>query len=590
MKVWRYLRTIDSPSAFTWQTWAIAYAPSVSTAVLHDRNLYGGTHFEWLLVAIVGALGAGAVLLLGHLVLRDRHPMVVLLAVFFLAGCVRGIGVGWSADLLGLVPDPQFGVRALSGGILGIFWLSVATLIVDGFRRHRATRVELGELEERGESERRAAVDDLARLNARAQVDVAEQIREVRDDLQREASAMTSAELASTAERLHDLSAHVVRPLSHQAALPETTPTSVPVMGKRRGYSTIFRDAVTVDPFRPGWTLALLLPSILMTAVRGYGIVLGALGALWIAGMAALVLTVADKTLRRHLRFIPLFIRVILVVVVWFIAAAASAMPVAIAPTRQLGPADAWDVFGVPLFAYVPVMCLGLAIAGAITQAWALDEDSRRSRIEALTWQAQRLHQQVWAERTRLGRFLHGSVQSALTSTALFIDSSVSRGDDPSTICRQAATRLGDLFTTTEAGVDPGAQVDVSDVLTRIAQVWSRVANISIDIDSPAQRACALDSTAAESVVEVVRDGITNAIRHGGAQALQVTINVDAEEIVVVVVDDGSFTASTNMGLGTSILDNTCASWSRERSVAGGTILTCRVATRNDSLVIAPRS
>lgn len=583
MKFWRYLRSIDSPIAFTWQTWVIAYAPSVSTAVLHDRNLYGGTFFEWLLVAIVGALGAGAVLLLSHLVLRDWHPLVVLLAVFFLAGCVRGIGVGWSAELLGLVPDPQFGVRALSGGILGVFWLSIATLIVDGFRSHRATRVELEELEEKGESERRAALEDLARLNSRAQIDVTEQIREIADELQHQSSLVTSAQLVATSERLHDLSAQVVRPLSHQAALPATPPSPMP--RKRRGYSTIFRDAVTIDPFRPGWTLALLLPSILMTAVRGYGIVLGTLGALWIAGMAALVLSGADLTLRRHLRFMPVLIRMGLVVAVWFLAAAASTLPVGIASMQELGPSGAWEVFGIPLFAYVPVMCLGLAIAGAITQEWALDEDSRRSRIEALMWQAHRLHQQVWAERTRLGRFLHGSIQSALTSTALFIDSSVSRGDDPSTICRQAAMRLEAVLTTTEAGEDQEAQVDVSDVLARIAQVWARVAIISLDIDDAAQRACALDSTAAESVVEVVRDGIANAIRHGRAQALHVRITLESEQISVVIGDDGSFTSSTHSGLGTSILTNTCTSWSRERSATGGTVLTCRIATRIDLTV-----
>lgn len=590
MKLWRHLRTIDSPSALTWQTWAVAYAPSVSTAVLHDRNLYGGTVLEWLIVAIVGALGAGAVLLLAHLVLRDRHPIAVLLGIFFLAGCVRGIGVGWSADLLGLVPDPQLGVRALSGGILGVFWLSVATLIVDGFRRHRATRMELEELEERGEAERRAAIEDLTRLNTRARIDVAQQIRDITDDLHRQAPDMTNDQLAATAERLHDLSAHVVRPLSHQAALAETSPTSVPVVRQRRGYSTILRDAVTVDPFRPGWTLALLLPSILMTAVRGYGIVLGALGALWIAGMAALVLTAADRILRQHLRHIPLMIRAVLVVAVWFIAAAASAMPVAIASARQLGPADAWDVFGIPLFAYVPVMCLGLAIAGAITQAWALDEDSRRSRIEMVMWQAQRLQQQVWAERTRLGRFLHGSVQSALTSTALFINTSIARGEDPSIICRQSALRLEDVLTTTEAGVDQAARIDVSDVLARVAQVWSRVANVSLNVEDAAIHACAVDSAAAESVVEVVREAITNAIRHGGAQTVRVTIALEAGQIVVVVVDDGSLTSSTSKGLGTSILDATCASWSRERSITGGTVLTCHVNTRNDSLVVMPRS
>ena len=591
MKALRFLRTLDTPSAFTWQTWAVAYAPSVSTAVLHDRNLYGGTVFEWLLVAIVGALGAGAVLLISHLVLRGRHPVVVLLGTFFLAGCVRGIGVGWSADLLGLVPDPQFGVRALSGGILGVFWLSVATLIVDGFRRHRATRLELEELEERGESEHRAAVEELTRLNTRARVEVTEQIRDVTEELHERASVITSGELVALAESLHDLSARVVRPLSHQAALHETTPVPIPARGKRRGYSTIVRDAVTVDPFRPGWTLALLLPSILMTAVRGYGLMLGALGALWIAGMAALVLTAADKALRKQLRHIPLIIRAIVVVGVWFIAAAASAMPVAVASSRQLGPADAWTVFGIPLFAYVPVMCFGLAIAGAITQTWALDEDSRRSRIEALTWQTQRLHQQVWAERTRLGRFLHGSIQSSLTSTALLIETSVVKEVDPGEIARQAGLRLRsvlDAADTPMASSLPGA--DIALPLDRIAQVWSRLADVSIYVTDPAERSCALDVSAVEATIEIAREGITNAIRHGNADSVLVHVDHDGRDLLLVVTDNGSFSAASRAGLGTSMLDSMCTTWSRERSTDGGTILECRIPCAGSPAALTQRA
>lgn len=591
MKLWRYLRTIDSPSALTWQTWAVAYAPSISTAVLHDRNLYGGTVFEWLLVAIVGALGAGAVLFIGHLVLRGRHPVVVLLGTFFLAGCVRGIGVGWSADLLGLVPDPQFGVRALSGGILGVFWLSVATLIVDGFRRHRATRLELEELEERSDSEHRAAVEELTRLNTRARVEVTEQIRDVTEELHKRASVITSGELVATADRLHDLSAQVVRPLSHQAALHETTPVPVPTKGKRRGYSTILRDAVTVDPFRPGWTLALLLPSIMMTAVRGYGFMLGALGALWIAGMAALVLTVADKALRRRLRHIPLIIRAIVVAGVWFIAAAASAMPVSIASVRQLGPADAWAVFGIPLFAYVPVMCFGLAIAGAITQAWALDEDSRRSRIEALTWQTQRLHQQVWAERTRLGRFLHGSIQSSLTSTALLIETSVAKEIDPGEIALQAGVRLRSILDAAQATTKSSLTgAEVSETLHRIAQVWSRLADITIDIADSAERACALDVSAAEAVIEITREGITNAIRHGKADSVLVNIDDGGQDMLLVITDNGSFGSATRIGLGTSMLDSMCTTWSRERSANGGTVLECRIPCAGSPAALAQRA
>jgi signal transduction histidine kinase len=578
MRILRSLKSLDSPGTFTWQTWVVAYAPSVSTAVLHDRNLYGGTLFEWLVVAIIGTLGAGAVLLVAHFVLRNWHPVVVILTTFFVAGCIRGLGVGWSAELLELVPDPQWGVRALSGGILGVFWLSVAALIVDGFRRHRLTRVELEDRELHVQQENRAAVKDLSRLDIRTRVEITEEISRIARDLHVAVTYRSSADLRADAGRLHDLSAQVVRPLSHEVAVTRPRDIDDVPQSKRRGYSTILRDSVTVDPFRPGWTLALLFPSILLTAIRGYGVVLGALGALWIAGMAALVLTAAEHGLGRHFRSLPLALRAVTVVVVWFTAAAASALPVAVSSASGLGPVDAWDVFGIPLFVYVPVMCLGLAIAGAISKAWAMDEDTRLSRIESLQWQTQRLRQQIWAERTRLGRFLHGSVQASLTSTALLIESRLSAGDDPSDIASAASARLGDLLDSmNRLGADHGSTTSVIDVLDRIVAVWSRLADITVTVDSAAEDAFGLDDDAAEVVVEIAREGITNAIKHGGADQIRVHVSADRTGLSLTVRDNGRWTSSTTTGLGTALLDSLCTEWSREPRGEGGTLLTCLI-------------
>lgn len=584
MKMLRNLRALNCSSAFSWPTWLVAYAPSFSTAVLHDRNLYGGSGMAWLLVAIIGALFAGIVLLIAHLTLGSRHPMLVVLLVFGVAGGARGFGVGFSADALGLVPDPQLAVRALSGAILGLFWLSVATLIVDGFRRHRYTRLELEGLEDRVSLEHQAASAELADLNTEARVRLVNRIDSISDTLADSRDSLSPTDLRSIAEGLHDLSEQVVRPLSHRAALASPIPLSPDVSVRRRGFVTILRDAVTVDPFRPGWVLALLLPSILMTAIRGYGVVLGVLGAVWIAGMAALVLTAAQRFFTSRLRTLPLVARALLVCGVWFTAAAASALPVAVSSVRGLGPADAWDVFGVPLFAYVPVMCVGLAIAGAITKAWDLDEDARRSRIEALAWQTHRLQQEVWAERTRLGRFLHGSVQASLTSTALLIDSSLSQGEVPSAVASTAATRLSAIVKEVRALENAaGQQTAVADVLSRIADVWSRMGRISITMDAGAEHACQIDPHAAEAVVEIAREGITNAIRHGGATDVDVAITRREVELVVTVVDNGSFHSYAGKGLGTSLFDAMCTRWSRERTDAGGTLLTCVVPTASRS-------
>ena len=585
MRVLRGLRRLDCPSALTWQTWAIAYAPSVSTAVLHDRNLYGGSLLAWLTVALIGAAGAGLVLLLAHLILRSMHPVAVLLGTFFLAGSVRGLGVGWSADVLGLVPDPQFGVRALSGGILGIFWLSVATFIVDGFRRHRAQRLTLEQLEQNAESDNQRAAFELQQLQARVNADVLANIAAVSRSLSSAAIARSPSTLRELAGQLHDLSADVVRPLSHDAV---RTMPQAPAEERRKpggGLWTLVRDAVTVDPFRPGWTLALLLPSILMTAIRGYGFVLGLLGAVWIAGMAALVLTIARTFLTQRLRRLPLPTRGLIVIIVWFLAAAASALPVALASWWGLGPTDAWQVFGIPLFAYVPVMSAGLAAAGAITNLWAIDEDERETRIAALRWQTQRMHQQLHAERTRLGRYLHGSVQSRLTATALKIEYAL-RDEallDTSALISEVQADLRVLSTNiTQFDEAPVIDVEARATLEGIAAVWSRTAHITLEIDSTADVLLREDAGAAESTVEIVREGISNAVRHGCATQISVEITADAD-IVIEIRDNGRFDPNAVRGMGSVQLDEMCSHWQRQPLPRGGTSLQCELPTSRRS-------
>ena len=580
MNAFRYLQRLDCPSALTWPTWLVAFAPSVTTAVLHDRNLYGGSAGLWLLSAIVGALAAGLVLWIAATVLRGRHPLGVLLAVFLIAGVARGFGVGWTADLFALVPEPQFEVRAISGAILAVFWLSIATLIVQGFRTHRATRMELKQLERGAEHELRVAATELAQIKARTDSDVVSRIRQVAGTLRSGSWTESSApELTRMADDLHTMSASIVRPLSHEVALAVDEPTEGPRPSRARAYLTILVDAITVDPFRPLWLMALLFPSILMTALRNYGPAWGVLGAAWIVVMAALVLTLARRVVQPLLRLWPVPVRALAVVLVWVTAGFAAALPVALSSAWGLGPERAWAVFGVPLLAYVPTTCLGLAIAAAISLSWALDEDTRQARIATLHWQTQVTRQGIWAERMRLGRFLHGSVQATLTSTALQIETSLARGQACDAIASTAAAHLAHLAEEMDRReMQATSAVDVSAVLGQIASVWSRVAEITCEVSPAAQEACSADPDAAEKVVEIVREAITNSVRHGRATVIAVGISRGSNgSLGIEVRDDGTAGAGGQAGFGSAMLDDMCLEWSRERD--DGTVLLCRVAT-----------
>jgi signal transduction histidine kinase len=580
------LDRLACPSALSIPVWLVAFAPSVTTAVLHDRNLFGGSVLAWLFAAVVGALAAGLVLALAAVLLGGRRPLVVLLAVFALAGALRGLGVGSSAFALGLVDDPQLGIRALSGAVLALFWLPIATVVVDGFRRHRRTREELDRVTADAEGDLARAQAELQEVRERTRLDITDQVAGVAhtlDDLPRDPADAT-AELQACATRLHDLASTVVRPISHEAAREAQAAPVRASVSRWVAYRAVVVDAVTVDPFRPDWLALLLFPSILMTAIRAYGPIPGILGAASIVLLAAFVLLTGRRLLTPRLHRWAASWRFVVVIGVWALAAVASALPVALSSGWEISPERSWAVFGVPLLAYVPTTCAGIAIGTAISSAWALDEDARTSRIASLTWQTRLDEQRTWATRRQWGRHLHGSVQSALTSTALLIEMHLRSGADPSAVADQARERLRPVLL---ASAEPPteATVDVEEVLGGITAVWSRVASISVTLDSDSRAGLAADTAAAERVVEIVREGLSNAIRHGHAK--QVTIDVATGEdgtVDVSVRDDGAWTARAGTGLGSTLLDEWCLTWERQRTDAGGTLLQCRVAVDSGSL------
>ena len=170
------------------------------------------------------------------------------------------------------------------------------------------------------------------------------------------------------------------------------------------------------------------------------------------------------------------------------------------------------------------------------------------------------------AERMRLGRFLHGSVQATLTSTALQIETSLARGQACDAIASTAAAHLAHLAEEMDRReMQATSTVDVSAVLGQIASVWSRVAEITCEVSPSAQEACSADPDAAEKVVEIVRECVGDAVKHGRARDLVISVQPhDPLSVMVTIDDDGrGLPATITPGLGSQLLDQVCLSWQR---------------------------
>ena len=109
--------------------------------------------------------------------------------------------------------------------------------------------------------------------------------------------------------------------------------------------------------------------------------------------------------------------------------------------------------------------------------------------------------------------------------------------------------------------------------------MWRNVATIDMAREPAALERLDGDAIAAEQVVEIVREAISNAVRHGRANRITVTVSaVQPADIEVIIDDNGAFTDEQRRGLGTEIMQG-LTRWLRwEPSPMGGTRVTCLIA------------
>ena len=171
-------------------------------------------------------------------------------------------------------------------------------------------------------------------------------------------------------------------------------------------------------------------------------------------------------------------------------------------------------------------------------RAMALAADIRADRLDAMA------EARVMAEETRrLAGLLHGRVQSRLLGCAMAIEFA---GDDPvalqTAIDRTSAVLAEDWYQ--ESG-DDSTKGSILDVLV----TWNGVAQVEVAGDRW------LMSSNDPDLVGVVEELVANAIRHGGARRVEVTVERDGSDRIVTVVDDGSGGPMTRPGLGTALLE-----------------------------------
>lgn len=162
-----------------------------------------------------------------------------------------------------------------------------------------------------------------------------------------------------------------------------------------------------------------------------------------------------------------------------------------------------------------------------------------------------RLHRQVQQlavvdERLRISRDLHDGIIQSIYSVALSLEDVPELMDEDTRAAGDRIDRaidrlnmtIGDIRTfITGLGLPPGTSVREA-VANAIAEI-ARDPRLTVDVDVRSGLDERLDPQAANELLQIVREAVSNVVRHSGAARLSVSLGATDDEAVLVIADDG---------------------------------------------------
>jgi signal transduction histidine kinase len=173
------------------------------------------------------------------------------------------------------------------------------------------------------------------------------------------------------------------------------------------------------------------------------------------------------------------------------------------------------------------------------------------------------LRQELWLNRRRTASVLHGPVQAALFASAMKLS--------------QTAEPTPELVAEVEKDIQDALEKlnnpsnlegeEISAVLEQIVDIWSDAAQITISFSEELERALSRRPLASEALIEISREFINNAIKHGKAENVSLRVfRVDPYRLAVEVTDDGQgVPPGAKPGFGSKLLTELSLSWNQSR-------------------------
>ena len=540
---------IGRSDSLNWRTHIFFAIPATVSGMLFDYpRLGGGPIPGWTLLVLAAIVAPIVVIellsqLLGKSSWQKPRPWIVI-GILTVAGLSRGAVFYFLGGAFGLVPADDLVFRMVGGPLyVGAIYM-VGNYILLASIDHRRISSTLQEERANLKLSKQGFEAQLSNLRFAQMSRVRELLAPAIWEL---GKLLKDASLSKDASRaigaLRQLNDEVVRPLSHSMIQKFELPALTKGVSQRsRLGQFVLPSKVTLGSTLPVTAFA---PFVAVISYSATSALLGPINALLAGVVVTAILTLELLFIKR------------------LIGKATVSLPVAVMSSLAVGSllgATTWvmvsyeflalpsDIGLQTLVFFIMTMIVFLMLGIAQMQRNQATEELEEA-VEDLRLLTSQLRQQVWLSQKTLATELHGSVQSALNASAMRLALTPNPTPEDLDRVRQdidnAMQRLGSN--------DYLDGQSIEELLEQICDLWEGSCEVDYRISEEASSALADDSAAAYCTLEVIREAVNNAIKHGDAKQIEIAAALDAEVIELTVTNNGDATQLRTPGVGSAL-------------------------------------
>ena len=536
----RFVRGFYSAPGISFIPWLFMLPFSITgTGVFVPEGGPGGEP-AWFAVGLLAHLVLLPLILILNLLARMTNFRFgsILIVGLFLAGALRGLTVSVLAEYFSLVDEANFAWRIGAAMILTASWLAVGNAAVFEIRQYSSSFGKLkGELLKQSEY-----------LN-QSELHLGESRNEVLQEtmklvdlglIQVETKDKDFSTLQRISNELHRLVDEGLTPLIRKLQSQATSPEYIITPYQKVSGLEIARIAFIQSPFYFGSAFAIQTLSTITSKIWGFGF-WGAMLDLLLVGLAMLAsyklgAFVLGKLQSEWQKLLSNLLFLMLPAVI------SGLLPLVVVPGSEFSLVIYMSLFN-NVFAAGFLTAIGYAARFEAERALS----DLELAIEQTALARSRAEQLRLVEKKRLERILHGSVQSKIRSLALQIERTGIAPD---------REQLEEFRNSIYREISSPSNSNLIDFLYDLQELWGASAEIQYELEDEIPDILLNDNNAHVAVIEIIREVVSNAMKHSRSTKLQfkigryqgisdtlgvitITANFDGTPIKVIFPGDG---------------------------------------------------